>query len=301
MVKRARPSWPIPDFDHDQNFDVTEDLTIDEYSSGKSQLLTDLTPAEVRLLHSPLPADLPTVNKDLLILMAAYEGNIDRYARLRRPHHMIVGEACCIMRGIYHHTTFAKWWDRELLLPEVQKRVRSEGSSFKQAINARYIMCNELSRITESRHIPYVIWYPLIPEDDTLKEIVRRKPEMKKQAAQACIFADYQHLYDELNPEPDYVLCSEAENSSNKHYMEDLERRGAELGIGVKESTSHWYQNGSFERHKEPGFSWLYGYVNAGQLQPDDNRDGVYDALQTSSRFVDPFICGYGGDEGGGC
>lgn len=49
------------------------------------------------------------VNKDILILMAAYIGNVDRYARLHRPK-FIVTELPCIIRGIYHGTIFTKWW-----------------------------------------------------------------------------------------------------------------------------------------------------------------------------------------------
>lgn len=37
------------------------------------------------LLYNPLPKDLPTLHKDLLILTAAFCGDIDRYVRLRRP------------------------------------------------------------------------------------------------------------------------------------------------------------------------------------------------------------------------
>ncbi|ORY68227.1 uncharacterized protein BCR38DRAFT_334985, partial [Pseudomassariella vexata] len=51
--------------------------------------------------------------KDILILMAAWEANIDRYYRFRRPT-MLPEEVCCVKRGIYYHTTFAKWWCSEL-------------------------------------------------------------------------------------------------------------------------------------------------------------------------------------------
>jgi hypothetical protein len=67
-----------------------------------------ISPLMLDLLSSPLPFDLPAVNKDLLILMAAYYGNIDRYTILCRPeeiHHEII---CCV-RGIYHNTMFAVW------------------------------------------------------------------------------------------------------------------------------------------------------------------------------------------------
>ncbi|KAL6230845.1 hypothetical protein BDW75DRAFT_244474 [Aspergillus navahoensis] len=94
------------DFKSTHYFDITEDMSID----------TDTTPAResssedaTLLLYSPLPADLPTVDKDLLILMAAYYGDIDRYVRVRRPI-MIEGEFIFVIRGIFHNTMFAKWW-----------------------------------------------------------------------------------------------------------------------------------------------------------------------------------------------
>lgn len=68
----------------------------------------------VPLLYLPLPMDFPArVNKDLLIYMAAYEGNVDRYARQRRPF-VIQGEANCIIQGFCHNTTLAKWLLQEV-------------------------------------------------------------------------------------------------------------------------------------------------------------------------------------------
>lgn len=57
----------------------------------------------MELLSSPLPVDLPPCDKDLLICMAAYRGDIDRYCRLRRPY-FVRGELYYIVRGIckYH-------------------------------------------------------------------------------------------------------------------------------------------------------------------------------------------------------
>jgi hypothetical protein len=61
-------------------------------------------------LYAPLPDDpLPSdIHKDLLLLYAAYTGNIDRYARLRDPNSWIRHEFECVVHGIYHSTTFAK-------------------------------------------------------------------------------------------------------------------------------------------------------------------------------------------------
>ena len=80
-----------------------------------------LNAPDVTLLCSSQPADLPalTVNKNLLILMAAFDGNIDRNARLRRRH-PVEGETHCVVRGIYYNTSFAKWGEGELARGETQ-------------------------------------------------------------------------------------------------------------------------------------------------------------------------------------
>ncbi|KAL2827124.1 hypothetical protein BDW59DRAFT_160410 [Aspergillus cavernicola] len=55
--------------------DITEDCCID--INGVIPYVRPVDPHAVALLSSPLPADLPTVDKDLLTLMAAWSGNIN--------------------------------------------------------------------------------------------------------------------------------------------------------------------------------------------------------------------------------
>ncbi|KAI9778947.1 MAG: hypothetical protein M1816_003795 [Peltula sp. TS41687] len=210
-------------------FDITEDHRIDEADLDKPVPTEDVTP----LLYTPLPADLPQVNKDLLILMAAYDGNIDRYARLRRPMR-IPTERNCIVRGIYHHTMFAKWWS---LQPDI------DDHSIRAAINARFIMNNDLSRITpdtKPSELPYCIWYPAVADWSTYAALARRKPSMKQSIARACIVADYESLYDKFDAEPDFFLVAEARDSPNPHYMRDLERKATERGGPVGEDAPDW-------------------------------------------------------------
>jgi len=125
-------------------FNITGDMSIDERNSQPSK------PEDVsKWLYSPLPKHLPNINKDLLIVMAAYNGDIDRYARLRRPI-TVRSEHNCILRGIYHNTMFAKWWS---LQPSARTNYR-----ILSAINARFIMSNDLSRINdETKNLPYCI------------------------------------------------------------------------------------------------------------------------------------------------
>ncbi len=53
---------------------------------------------------------------------------------------------------------------------------------------------------------------------------------MKAAVARACIVANYEDVYDDLDVEPDTALIAEARDSPNPHYRTDLERKVAERG-----------------------------------------------------------------------
>ncbi|RWA14465.1 hypothetical protein EKO27_g676 [Xylaria grammica] len=156
---------------------IEEDMHVndeDVYLSRGENLNGD----EVRLLYEPLPQDLPTVKKTLLTEMAAFEGNIDRYSRLAPPARpMNRMELRCVIRGIYHHTMYARWWADEiqhntLRAQTVAKSDRVHGTPLemiKMAIPARRIMVNDPREFLDagwppSAPQPYLIWWPLRPE-----------------------------------------------------------------------------------------------------------------------------------------
>ncbi|KAB5551196.1 hypothetical protein GE09DRAFT_1190136 [Coniochaeta sp. 2T2.1] len=201
----------------------------------------------VHLFHSPLPRDLPTTRKDNLIVMAAYEGNVDRYARLRRPA-MVRNEEEAVIRGIYHSTMFAKYWSTEGEFPDFR---------FNQAITARFIMVNELSCIPERldpgdigdpMDLPHLIWHPLIPREETLRELIRRQPYqvyLRESVALACIAGNHPDTYRDLEVKPSMRLWQQATKSGNPYFRQDLRRRAAELGlqdaVGNDERYCEWY------------------------------------------------------------
>ncbi|KAH8764801.1 hypothetical protein F5883DRAFT_715443 [Diaporthe sp. PMI_573] len=209
-------------------FNITEDWNVDEYTSASrnSQDSDKLLSEEMaELLWNPLPVDLPWGNKDLLILMAAYYGNVDRYARLRRPLRVSRAEAPCVMRGIYHSTIFAKWCS---LQPDAEK--------YSSDITARFIMSNDLSRIkedTDDFDLPWQIWYPLRAAAETYLELVRRKPAARAVVARALIVADYEKAWDSIadDIEPYDELMEEAKASTNPHYVASLKRICANRGL----------------------------------------------------------------------
>ncbi|RSL88922.1 hypothetical protein CEP51_001473 [Fusarium floridanum] len=185
------------------SFDITEDWNLGAEGShpGTRPIPDDV----VSLLWNPLPFDLPTVDKDLLILMAAYSGNVDRYARLRRPT-MIQGEAQCIVRGIYHDTFFAKWCSKQ---PELER--------FRKFAYARFIMNDDLNWTEDidaslpQADLPYTIWYPKLASPETYMELAQRVPILKQAAAHAMIVAKDFDRFVELQPKINNLLYEEVQ------------------------------------------------------------------------------------------
>jgi hypothetical protein len=98
-----------------------------------------LTPEEAKLLWKPPPLDLPTMKKDILQQMVAYEGNVGRYIRLtdrQTREEMEFTEHICVIRGIHYNTMFARWWSEKL---ETDHIIWTTGRH-PQAINDHRIM-----------------------------------------------------------------------------------------------------------------------------------------------------------------
>lgn len=221
------------------NFNITEDWGIDDHDCKAPEAPEDYVP----LVYSPLPADLPLINKDKLIHVAAYNGDIDRYARLRRPQ-MLQHEWAMVVHGIYHNAIFAKYWTTQIAEhPEGLREIK-----IRRAINARRIMSDDLSWLTAdtpARVLPDLIWYPTIADCMTYEKLAHMRPAMFGECLRACIVANDPRTWDDLlRAAPDifkstdskpedpklwwlskhakYRLWSEAAASSNKHFLNDI-------------------------------------------------------------------------------
>lgn len=135
----------MPSHSTSHYFNITEDWGIDDHECNAPKPPVDFVP----FLCAPLPRDLPPVDKDMLILSAAYHGDIDRYTRLRRPK-MIGEELACVIRGIFRNVLWAKWWDTQL--PDVpgDKWENAADYRIRCAINARRIMSDDITCVTTS-------------------------------------------------------------------------------------------------------------------------------------------------------
>jgi hypothetical protein len=278
------------------NLGITEDGNIDEdtvYVEPASP-----TSPDVMLLYSPLPLDLPAFekDKDTLILMAAYDGNIDRYSRLRRPYR-VEGETACIVRGIYHHSSFAKWWETEIEKP------KQDGYSYiVQAIAARSIMDNNINYVRGIRSIyllPYLIWYPKTPSPPVLRQLSVTKPGMRMQIAQACIACDFRELYDELKVTPHRYLWEEASRSENQYYLKDLEMRAKQMDINLQTVHQGNLHGGEYV---DTNGEYIMGFAGFGysstQLPPGPDissirklwTGGEYNSISVTAASLELFI-----------
>lgn len=229
---------PLRDGDHYWN--ITEDWKFDDSEVAWEDQLPASPDLRLPLLYSPLPKHLPNINKDVLIYHAAYTGNIDRYSRLKRPVEIDDEfEQEAVIQGILHHTAFAKWWSTRDEILKLQSQPGHPHVHEIRAINARFIMNNNISHISENTpedQLPYQIYWPNIASERVYRALYHRKPSMKMQIARACIIANYETLYRDLDPDGDESLMLEASFSSNSFFAEHQTGKNMEF----RHPNTHW-------------------------------------------------------------
>ncbi|KAJ9491242.1 hypothetical protein VN97_g1980 [Penicillium thymicola] len=254
LARRVLPPKNLPDITVD-DIDIAEDGYIglkEKVSKVDRDVIlgpgAKIGPGDSEYLWMPLPPDLLVLDKCLPAQMAAWEGNVDRYARLMHPRRLRTEtEYNCILRGIYHHTSFARWWAyqietnsrlRRIILPG---KLLSEGNErecreIRTAINARKIMNNDISNLNDdSNCLPWLIWWPVRPHENTLRELASKCPSMRHQIAITAILCDYKSLFRSLKPPPLESFFEAAKQSRNPFYLKYLEEFVRERSIGSRE------------------------------------------------------------------
>ncbi|KAJ5117560.1 hypothetical protein N7448_011192 [Penicillium atrosanguineum] len=236
LGQRVDPGRNLPETTAD-DIDIEEDGFIGLQDISLEDIREDyakLGPGQSDQLWMPLPPDLPVLEKRLQTQMAAWEGNVDRYSRLMHPRRLRTKiEYNCILRGIYHSTTFSRWWAFQLetnpgrailpgkLLTQGNER---ECREIRTAINARMIMNNDISGIDDdSDYLPWVIWLPVKPSETTLGDLVRKCPSMGPQIAITLIMCDYEGMFRSLKPPYTKSLYVAARRNENPFYLQYLE------------------------------------------------------------------------------
>ena len=167
----------------------------------------------MHLLSELLPLNLPTVEKDLLILMAAYYGNIERYVKLRRPT-MILWELNCCVHGIYHNTMIAIWWSKQ--------EPANHDRAIEQAIKAGFVMNDVLAPITaedDANSLPTLISHPKVATEATYHALAKYKPAMVPYMLEACIMGRMYGLFYRTSKECERTRLSESRQAKNHGSM----------------------------------------------------------------------------------
>ncbi|GJC89923.1 hypothetical protein ColLi_12761 [Colletotrichum liriopes] len=250
--------WP------DHYFDIQEDTNAGPYKWPRPGCAV-LQDGDIDLLHKPLPRDLPPLNKDILILMAAWDGNIDRYARLRRPV-TIPNEITAVVRGAYHHTPFARWLETcvdDIFPSNYNNYYNNHSTLVRQAFHARFIMNDDLSRIdseVDGETLPELFWWPHCPHEETLRELAWRRPDFQHQVTLACIAGNYQALFLEISDgmKPTEQQWEAAIVSPNQFYQEHLQQRAKEEGFELRRLLGY---NGWCQDEWPPESDWSKDYL----------------------------------------
>ncbi|EGO60032.1 hypothetical protein NEUTE1DRAFT_143574 [Neurospora tetrasperma FGSC 2508] len=268
-------------------FDITEDrnLSFDKNALRPSQI--PVSEDTLRLLYAPLPLNLPShaasmADKNLLILMAAWSSNIERYSRLRRPGVVIPGELQCIVRGIYHSVFFAKWWAS----PEQLKVQKQLGINLMPFIHARFVMHNDLSWIKEDtpeEDMPTIMWVPDHAEQSTYLAMARMRPteRTKFRCARALIaIGDYEG-YEKLGTGPDRTQYWEAQSRQCKEEASGFEGVGKKFLEDIeKKAKEKWGTRNINERPDDPDHlyvaEWHYELTNMAENEVEDEWNLVW-------------------------
>jgi hypothetical protein len=137
-------------------------------------------------------------------------------------------------------------------------------------------MNGDLSRITPETpkdELPYCIWYPSIPRESVLKELHRRRPDMKPAISRACILANYEDIYNLLDVDPDTIIMQDARDSLNPHYLQDMETKIPHRGCKTREDEV----SRRFEMFEHPARSLPFTFADA---SAECEGDGIiYDGV----------------------
>jgi hypothetical protein len=117
----------------------------------------------------------------------------------------------------------------------IQHGIMKSLSFAKYCYNRQDMVCDDAIRrsmlnmlimndiIPECDHtMPYCIWYPKVPQELTLRELVAKVPKLAILAGRVCAIAHYNELYDSLNIPADEATYQEAIVSGNEYLVKKL-------------------------------------------------------------------------------
>lgn len=162
----------------------------------------------------------------------------------------------------------------------------------RRAINARFIMTNDLSRITPTTpvdELPYCIWFPQPAYHTVYEQLARLRPEMRLQAARACIVANYQPSFEKIDPPHDSALVKEAEESPNPFFLKYLQAKEAQGDTTGEDYESAYWKFFTIKDALKPSTSTILSELNASSI--GTTQSWIYDGVEADMSEVQVSIC----------
>ncbi|KAF5710529.1 hypothetical protein FMUND_9452 [Fusarium mundagurra] len=99
------------------------------------------------------------------------------------PHELVYKS---LIAGIRYHDGFA-----------IELRGKSLHQCLERAFNARDIMSNWIPEMEKPEDIPYCFWYPNVPSQETLRQLLEAHPTllMRYKVGRACAAGGYVEFY----------------------------------------------------------------------------------------------------------
>jgi hypothetical protein len=153
-------------------------------------------------------------------------------------------------------------------------------------------MTNGLLRITSATpvdELPYCIWFPQLANRRVYEGLVRLRPNMKLQAARACIVANYQPSFEKIDPPYDSAFVKEAQASPNPFFLKYLQAKEAQ---GDTTGDDYGYAYWKFYTIKDllrASSSTILSELDASSIET--TQDWIYDGAQAEISHVHVSIC----------
>jgi hypothetical protein len=206
------------------------------------------------------------------------------------------------VRGIYHNTLYARWWEGELQSGAARNNSWDVIPYVRAAISARYLMENNMHHLlAHDDYLPFQIWYPHPPDEMTLRELLALRPQMKHPVAHACMAGGYRTLWDELDIQPDKALREHARDCPNTYFRDEIERRIAAHQASARGSDGSNVKAWS-SPPTDPRAQAFAGFQFEGsadvvvegltsRVVDTDWRAGPYDGLAVEAQMVALYVC----------
>ena len=131
---------------------------------------------------------------------------------------------------------------------------------------------------------------PQVACSEVYEQLARLRPEMKLQAARACIVANYQRSFENIDPPHDLALVKEAQVALNPFFLKYLQAKEAQGDTSGEDYGG--YENWKFYTIKHalnPSSTNILSELKTSSI--GTTQDWIYDGVEAEESLVHVNIC----------